>query len=65
MKPLPSRLSICTALLLSAPLLLAQSPPQAITMHVDPASTEIHWILNGNMHTVHGTFKLKGGLNHV
>ncbi len=62
MKPLPSRLSICTALLLAAPLLLAQSSPQAITMHVDPASTEIHWILNGNMHTVHGTFKLKGGL---
>lgn len=65
MKPLP-RLSLCTALLgvvlPIGPLLRAQSAPQAVTMHVDPARTEIHWTLNGNMHTVHGTFRLKGGL---
>lgn len=44
------------------PLLGAQQAPQSVTLHLDPSSTEIHWILNGNMHAVHGTFKLKGGL---
>jgi polyisoprenoid-binding protein YceI len=61
MKALPSRLLLCIVLLV-VPLLHAQSAPQAITMHIDPARTEIHWTLSGNMHTVHGTFKLKGGL---
>lgn len=61
MKPLPTRLLFCVALLI-APLLYGQSAPQAISMHVDPARTEIHWTLNGNTHTVHGTFKFKGGL---
>jgi len=28
---------------------------------VDPAATEVHWTLPGNLHTVHGTFKLKRG----
>jgi len=28
---------------------------------LDPASTEVHWTLPGNLHTVHGTFKLKRG----
>lgn len=32
------------------------------TMRFDPAATEIHWTLGGSAHTVHGTFKLKGGL---
>jgi polyisoprenoid-binding protein YceI len=61
MKPLPTRVFLC-AVLLAAPLLRAQSGSQAVTMHIDPARTEIHWTLNGNTHTVHGTFKLKGGL---
>jgi polyisoprenoid-binding protein YceI len=65
MKPSPTRLLstplLCGALLL-APLLLAQSAPQAVTLHIDPARTEIHWTLNGNTHTTHGTFRLKGGL---
>lgn len=51
------------ALLLAiAPLLSAQAASQAVTLHLDPAASEIHWTLNGNMHTVHGTFRLKGGL---
>ena len=50
------------AAVLIGPLLRAQSAPQAITMHLDPARTEIHWALNTNTHMVHGTFKLKGGL---
>jgi len=38
----------------------AQTPK--VTVHFDPAATEIHWTLNGNTHTTHGTFRLKGGL---
>ncbi len=37
----------------------AQAPK--VTVHFDPASTEIHWTLSGNAHTTHGTFRLKGG----
>ena len=60
---LSQRRILSIALLLAlAPLLQAQAAPQAITLHLNPSTTEIHWILNGNMHTVHGTFKLKGGL---
>jgi len=33
-----------------------------VTLHFDPAATEIHWTLSGSVHTTHGTFKLKGGL---
>jgi polyisoprenoid-binding protein YceI len=60
--PTPHRLFCAALLLVFAPLLKAQVSAQAITMHLDPAQTEIHWTLNGNMHAVHGTFKLKGGL---
>jgi len=38
----------------------AQSP--GLEIHLDPATTEIHWTLGGNTHTTHGTFKLKGGV---
>jgi polyisoprenoid-binding protein YceI len=66
MKPMSSRLLdprlLFWAGLLIAPLVRAQSAPQSVSMHIDPARTEIHWTLNGNMHTVHGTFRLKGGL---
>ena len=55
--------SLCAALLVAlAPLLYAQSAPQTITLHLDPARTEIHWTLGTTLHTVHGTFRLKGGL---
>jgi polyisoprenoid-binding protein YceI len=39
----------------------AQSPATPIAVTLSPASTNIHWTLNTNIHTVHGTFKLKGG----
>jgi polyisoprenoid-binding protein YceI len=52
-------IAFCGLLLLWAPA-NAQSP--AIAVHLDPASTEIHWTLNGNSHNTHGTFRLKGGL---
>jgi polyisoprenoid-binding protein YceI len=46
-----------------APRLLAQSAsPQKITVHLDPANTRIHWTLSDPLHSVHGTFALKGGL---
>lgn len=48
--------------LLFASLLRAQTPEQKITLHFDPAATQIHWTLDGTMHTVHGTFQLKGGV---
>jgi len=50
------------ALLLSAPLLLAQAQPRPVVLHFDPAHTQIHWTLADILHTVHGTFQLKGGL---
>jgi len=64
MRPLTSRrVPLCTALLLALTSLVhAQSTPQNVTMHLDPASTEVHWTLGDVLHTVHGTFKLKGGL---
>ncbi|HEX3470567.1 MAG TPA: YceI family protein [Silvibacterium sp.] len=40
----------------------AQSTPQNVTLHLDPSRTEIHWTLSDVLHTVHGTFRLKGGL---
>jgi polyisoprenoid-binding protein YceI len=47
------------ALALAAVCARAQS--HKITVHLDPATTEIHWTLPGSLHTTHGTFQLKGG----
>ncbi len=44
------------------PLLHAQPTPQNVTLHLDPARTEIHWTLDSTLHTVHGTFRVKGGM---
>ncbi|HEY1808656.1 MAG TPA: YceI family protein [Acidobacteriaceae bacterium] len=44
------------------PLLSAQTQRRNITVHFDPAQTRIRWTLNDVLHTVHGSFQLKGGL---
>jgi polyisoprenoid-binding protein YceI len=45
-----------------APLVPAQTTHPAITVHVDPAQTQIRWTLASPLHSVHGTFRLKGGV---
>ena len=40
---------------------LAQAQNKGLKIQLDPAQTEIHWKLNGGLHTTHGTFKLKSG----
>lgn len=42
--------------LIAAPVLA-----EKIDLAIDPAGVQIHWALAGNVHTVHGTFKLKQG----
>jgi polyisoprenoid-binding protein YceI len=55
--------SFCAALLLALTTLLhAQSASPNVTLHLDPVRTEILWALPGALHTVHGTFRLKGGM---
>ena len=34
---------------------------QQLSVNFDPAATKINWSLNGNVHTTHGTFRLKAG----
>lgn len=63
MKVFPwNRLLLAALIVLSVPLLQAQAAPQKITVHLDPARTEIHWTLTGTVHTIHGIFQLKGGM---
>ena len=51
------------ALLLGlVPVAEAQSPATKVTVHLDTEKTEIHWTLHTTLHTVQGTFRLKGGI---
>jgi polyisoprenoid-binding protein YceI len=53
----------CTLLFTACALAArAQDAPQKVTVHLDPAATQIRWKLSTALHTVHGTFALKGGL---
>jgi len=40
----------------------AQPGQKQITVHFDSSQTQIHWTLGDVLHTVHGTFQLKGGV---
>lgn len=59
------RLSVLAALVFVSlglqQITLAQTPASKVTVHLDPQKSAIHWTLDGNFHTVHGTFQLKGG----
>jgi polyisoprenoid-binding protein YceI len=37
------------------------SNPREITLNLDPAQSKLHWTLGSTLHSVHGTFALKGG----
>lgn len=54
--------ALLAAILLAAGMAQAQSPAAKVTIHLDPQKTEIRWTLHDVLHTVHGTFRLKGGL---
>jgi polyisoprenoid-binding protein YceI len=56
------RLLLPVLLLCLAGISQAQSPAPKVTVHLDPQKTEIHWTLHDTLHTVHGTFRLKGGM---
>jgi polyisoprenoid-binding protein YceI len=51
----------CALLTLGASLCAAPIQAEHIGVAVDPASAKIEWKLTGNVHDVHGTFKLKKG----
>jgi len=40
----------------------AQAHAQKVSVHVEPAQSEIHWTLGDVTHTVKGTFTMKGGV---
>lgn len=55
-------LAICAGALLAVPFTFAQTLSQPVTLHFDPAQTQIQWTLDDVLHTVHGNFQLKGGV---
>jgi polyisoprenoid-binding protein YceI len=41
------------------------APDTQLTLKVDPSQSNVHWTLGTTLHTVHGTFAVKGGTIHV
>lgn len=63
MNSVPRKHRLLAAIVLCfAQMAWAQSTTPKVTVHLDPQKTEIHWTLGTTLHTVHGTFRLKGGL---
>jgi hypothetical protein len=42
-----------------------QTAANEIVLGIDSAASKVHWSLGSTVHTVHGTFALKGGTIHV
>lgn len=57
-----SRIFLAAAIVCFLHAAWAQSATPKVTVHLDPQKTEIHWTLHDVLHTVRGTFRLKGGL---
>ena len=38
-----------------------QVPAREIALRIDPAQSQVRWTLGSSLHTVHGTFAVKGG----
>lgn len=51
-----------TLCILLAQIAVAQTAAKKITVHVDPAQTQIRWTVREDLRTVRGTFALKGGI---
>ena len=58
----PRTLIVFGLALLALSPCVAQPADRAVTVHLDPAQTKIEWTLGDVLHTVHGTFQLKGGM---
>lgn len=43
----------------------AQAATGQVTLNLDPAKSSLHWTLGSTLHTVHGSFNLKGGTMQI
>lgn len=43
----------------------AQTTTGQVTLHLDPAKSSLQWSLGSTLHTVHGSFNLKGGTMQI
>jgi polyisoprenoid-binding protein YceI len=53
---------ITTGILLMQSLWAADLTAQQRTLELDPAKTQIHYMLGGTLHTVHGLFQMRSGV---
>jgi polyisoprenoid-binding protein YceI len=56
------RYLLFATILCAVPSSWAQSSSPQISIHLDPQKSEVHWTLDTTLHTVHGTFQVKGGI---
>jgi polyisoprenoid-binding protein YceI len=56
---------LVVGLALSTPAIAQEKPANGLDFTLDPATTSIHWTLNTNIHTVHGTYRLTNAAVHI